>query len=142
MKPETRICVRTCIVGVATVVVVVLAVIVPILGEIRETMTVMGSVRIENALGDAIVLEDMRSGQQLARIPPLSNWSAQFDLADSEDGKSMTTFRIVLSDGRWATVESRTFLFHLAEVRDHGLDLRAMAGKEARTVTETIEWNK
>jgi hypothetical protein len=129
-----------CIISIAVVIAVPLTIIVPEWCEIREVLTATGMVWIENALDDAIVIEDIRSGRQLARIEPLSNWSDRFDLADNESGRSLTTFRIVTIDGRSAMVESRTFISHRAEVRDHGVDLRAMSGKGARSVTETIEW--
>lgn len=140
MKDETRQYVRAYIVGVITVIIAVLAVILPIWRETRDTLTATGTVRIENALGVPIIIEDMRSGRQLARIKPLSDCSFQFGLAAYENGRSMTTFQIGGSGGRCVEIESKTFIDHCAEVRDHGVDLRATAGKEARNVTKTIEW--
>jgi hypothetical protein len=81
MKDETRQYVRAYIVGVITVIIAVLAVILPIWRETRDTLTATGTVHIENALGVPIIIEDMRSGRTLARIKPLSDCSFQFGLA-------------------------------------------------------------
>lgn len=141
MKAETRQYIRTYIIGLATAIAVVLVVIVPMLRDIRETLTATGTVHVENALDAEIFIEDVRTSRQLAMIPAQSHWSAKFALATYEDGMSMTTFRMVTGDGRSAEVQSNTFISHRAKAQEHGVEILSLDGKATRTMPSTIGWH-
>ena len=108
--------------------------------NIRDILTATATVQIENRLDVMIVFEDTHKSRNLANIPAQSSWSMKLPLADYEDGRSITTFRIKVGDGRWAEIESNVFLNHRACIQEHGVNLRSLSGTAVGATTKTIEW--